>query len=189
IKSVDAEPVDAWTLAFSPDSQYLATRTHVGKVNVFDAESGKKECSLDTRGKFILSIAYCPDRKFLASRAIGGIISIFDITTGKLLHVLEGHDMPIRSLSFSLESQILVTALDDGSVKICDQQHACLAGTLSVHASWSVKVWGVGMRTCVYTFFDHQDKVWGVKYNGNGSKIVSVRETTRKFTDCPDTGC
>lgn len=90
--------------------------------------------------KFILSIAYCPDRKFLASRAIRGIISIFDITTGKLLHMLEGHDMPIRSLSFSLESQILVTALDDGSVKICDQQHASLAGTLSVHASWVLTV-------------------------------------------------
>lgn len=50
--------VDAWTLAFSPDSQYLATGTHVGKVNIFGVESGKKEYSLDTRGKFILSIAY-----------------------------------------------------------------------------------------------------------------------------------
>lgn len=50
--------MDAWTLAFSPDSQYLATGTHVGKVNIFGVESGKKEYSLDTRGKFILSIAY-----------------------------------------------------------------------------------------------------------------------------------
>lgn len=45
-------------MAFSPDSQYLATGTHVGKVNIFGVESGKKEYSLDTRGKFILSIAY-----------------------------------------------------------------------------------------------------------------------------------
>lgn len=50
--------VDAWSLAFSPDSQYLATGSHVGKVNIFGAETGKKEYSLDTRGKFILSIAY-----------------------------------------------------------------------------------------------------------------------------------
>ena len=27
MKSIDAGPVDAWTLAFSPDSQYLATGT------------------------------------------------------------------------------------------------------------------------------------------------------------------
>uniref|UniRef100_A0A5F4WF02 Superkiller complex protein 8 n=1 Tax=Callithrix jacchus TaxID=9483 RepID=A0A5F4WF02_CALJA len=89
IKSIDAGPVDAWTLAFSPDSQYLATGTHVGKVNIFGVESGKKEYSLDTRGKFILSIAYSPDGKYLASGAIDGIINIFDIATGKLLHTLE----------------------------------------------------------------------------------------------------
>nr|XP_008013914.2 WD repeat-containing protein 61 isoform X1 [Chlorocebus sabaeus] len=179
IKSIDAGPVDAWTLAFSPDSQYLATGTHVGKVNIFGVESGKKEYSLDTRGKFILSIAYSPDGKYLASGAIDGIINIFDIATGKLLHTLEGHAMPIRSLTFSPDSQLLVTASDDGYIKIYDVQHANLAGTLSGHASWvlnvafcpddthfvssssdkSVKVWDVGTRTCVHTFFDHQDQV------------------------------
>lgn len=50
--------VDAWTVAFSPDSKYIATGSHLGKVNIFGVESGKKEYSLDTRGKFILSIAY-----------------------------------------------------------------------------------------------------------------------------------
>ncbi|XP_077794413.1 superkiller complex protein 8 isoform X3 [Macaca mulatta] len=198
--------LDAWTLAFSPDSQYLATGTHVGKVNIFGVESGKKEYSLDTRGKFILSIAYSPDGKYLASGAIDGIINIFDIATGKLLHTLEGHAMPIRSLTFSPDSQLLVTASDDGYIKIYDVQHANLAGTLSGHASWvlnvafcpddthfvssssdkSVKVWDVGTRTCVHTFFDHQDQVWGVKYNGNGSKIVSVGDDQEiHIYDCP----
>ncbi|KAG8516432.1 WD repeat-containing protein 61 [Galemys pyrenaicus] len=206
IKCIDAGPVDAWTLAFSPDSQYLATGTHVGKVNIFGVESGKKEYSLDTRGKFILSIAYSPDGKYLASGAIDGIINIFDIATGKLLHTLEGHAMPIRSLTFSPDSQLLVTASDDGYIKIYDVQHASLAGTLSGHASWvlsvafcpddthfvssssdkSVKVWDVGTRTCVHTFFDHQDQVWGVKYSGNGSKIVSVGDDQEIHVyDCP----
>lgn len=27
----------------------------------------------------------------------------------------------------------------------------------------SVKVWDVGTRTCVHTFFDHQDQVWNKK--------------------------
>lgn len=45
-------------MAFSPDSKYIATGSHLGKVNIFGVESGKKEHSLDTRGKFILSIAY-----------------------------------------------------------------------------------------------------------------------------------
>lgn len=99
----------------------------MGKVNIFGVESGKKEYSLDTRGKFILSIAYSPDGKYLASGAIDGIINIFDIATGKLLHTLE-------------DSQLLVTASDDGYIKIYDVQHANLAGTLSGHASWVLNV-------------------------------------------------
>uniref|UniRef100_A0A8C5NVX3 Superkiller complex protein 8 n=1 Tax=Jaculus jaculus TaxID=51337 RepID=A0A8C5NVX3_JACJA len=162
-------PVDAWTLAFSPNSQHLTTC----------GESGKKEYSLDTRGKFILSIAHSPDGKYLASGAIDGIINIFDIATRKLLHMLEANTMPIHSLTFSPDSQLLVTASDDGYITIYDVQHANLAGTLSGHASWvlnvafcpddthfvssssdkSVKVWDVGMRTCVHTFFDQQDQV------------------------------
>jgi WD repeat-containing protein 61 len=50
--------VDAWTLAFSPDSRFLATGSHSGKINIFGVDSGRKEMTMDTRGKFTLSIAY-----------------------------------------------------------------------------------------------------------------------------------
>ena len=50
--------VDAWTVCFSPDSRFLASGSHLGKINLFGVESGKKESELDTRGKFTLSIAY-----------------------------------------------------------------------------------------------------------------------------------
>lgn len=49
----------------------------------------------------------------------------------------------------------------------------------------SVKVWDVGMRICVYIFFDYQDQVWGVKYNGNGLKIVFVGDDQEIYIyDC-----
>lgn len=50
--------VDAWTIAFSPEGRFLASGSHVGKINLFGVESAKKESQLDTRGKFTLSIAY-----------------------------------------------------------------------------------------------------------------------------------
>lgn len=105
MKSIDAGWVDAWTLAFSPDSQYLATGTQVGKVNIFDVESGKKEYSLDN--------------SFLALPIVlmGSIINIFDIATGNML---EDHAMPIRSLTFSPDSKLLITASDDGYIMIYD---------------------------------------------------------------------
>lgn len=65
IKLIDAGWVDARTLAFSPDSQYLAYRNTCGEREHFGVESGEKEYSLDMSGKFILSIAYSPAGKYL----------------------------------------------------------------------------------------------------------------------------
>uniref|UniRef100_A0A671S5Y3 Superkiller complex protein 8 n=1 Tax=Sinocyclocheilus anshuiensis TaxID=1608454 RepID=A0A671S5Y3_9TELE len=114
---MDAGPVDAWTVAFSPDSKYIATGSHLGKVNIFGVESGKKEHSLDTRGKFILSIAYSPDGKYLASGAIDGIINIFDIATGKLLHTLEGENR-LPHDSSCLQFPLLKRSVDVLSVRV-----------------------------------------------------------------------
>ena len=50
--------MDTWTVAFSPDSRFIATGSHAGKINLIGVESGKKESALDTRGKFTMSIAY-----------------------------------------------------------------------------------------------------------------------------------
>ena len=50
--------MDAWTVGFSPDSRFLASGSHHGKINLFGVDSGRKESSLDTRGKLTLSIAY-----------------------------------------------------------------------------------------------------------------------------------
>ena len=57
-KFVFVNLVDAWTIAFSPDSRLLASGSHTGKINLFGVESGKNETTLDTRGRFTLSIAY-----------------------------------------------------------------------------------------------------------------------------------
>lgn len=49
--------VDVWTLAYTPDSRYLATGSHGGKINLYNLEDGTKFNSFDTRGKFTLSVA------------------------------------------------------------------------------------------------------------------------------------
>ena len=57
--------VDAWAIAFSPDSRFLASGSHTGKINLFGVDSGRKESSMDTRGKFTLSLAYVCKTSFL----------------------------------------------------------------------------------------------------------------------------
>ena len=49
--------VDVWTVTFSPDSRQIATGSHNGKITLFSVEDGTKTTTLDTGGKFVLSIA------------------------------------------------------------------------------------------------------------------------------------
>ena len=58
LKTIDAGPVESWSVCFSPDSKMVATGSHLGKIVVYGVESGKQEQSFDTRGKFTFSIAY-----------------------------------------------------------------------------------------------------------------------------------
>uniref|UniRef100_A0A2C9JG02 Uncharacterized protein n=1 Tax=Biomphalaria glabrata TaxID=6526 RepID=A0A2C9JG02_BIOGL len=153
-KSIDAGPVDAWTIAFSPDSRFLASGSHTGckithEDSIWSCAFGKNERDPSGSETIVtgsiddyVKVWKCqsPDGKFIASGALDGIVNVFDITTGKLIHTLEGHAMPIRSLCFSPDSQLLITASDDCQIKIYDVQHANLAGTLSGHGSWVLGV-------------------------------------------------
>lgn len=58
IGNIDVGPVDIWTIAFSPDDKFIISGSHSGKINMYGVESKKQEQTLDTRGKFTLSIAY-----------------------------------------------------------------------------------------------------------------------------------
>ena len=50
--------MDVWTLSFSPNGKMIATGSHNGLINLFNVDTGEKQSSLDTRGKFTMSIAY-----------------------------------------------------------------------------------------------------------------------------------
>ena len=50
--------VNAWSLAFSPDGQYITTGSFGGKVDLYNSETGQKEKTLDTQTKFVLSAIY-----------------------------------------------------------------------------------------------------------------------------------
>lgn len=57
IRKIGAGPVDVWSVSFTPDSKYIVSGSHAGKVNWYSVETGDLFQSYDTRGKFTLSIA------------------------------------------------------------------------------------------------------------------------------------
>lgn len=53
-----------------------------GIISFYNVETGKAEKTMDSKGKFTLSIAISPDGKYVASGSVEGIICIFDVATG-----------------------------------------------------------------------------------------------------------
>lgn len=56
IKSFSIGPVELWTIAFSPDDNYIISGSHSGKINLFGVETGKQEQTFDTRGNKYINI-------------------------------------------------------------------------------------------------------------------------------------
>lgn len=64
ISTIEVGPVDLWTVTFSPDDKYIISGSHSGKITLYNVETAKAEKTLDTRGKFTLSIAYVSYDRF-----------------------------------------------------------------------------------------------------------------------------
>lgn len=195
---IDAAPMDSWQVKFSPGGQMIATGTAGGKVNLYNTVTGEKQATLESSGKFLLSVAFnnSGDQLFAASQE--GIVYLFDLATQKLIRNFECHAMPIRCMKFMPDTQLLLTGSDDKYVKVHDILEASqqIVASLPGHSSWvldvdasskhkqiasasadgTVRVWDLGERQMLHCFKEHTDQVWGVSYNGDGSKLMSVSE-------------
>lgn len=57
VKSIDGGPVNAWTVCFSPDSEFIATCTQSGKIILYPTlAKDDKVRELDSTGKFTMSV-------------------------------------------------------------------------------------------------------------------------------------
>jgi len=71
IKTFSIGPVELWTIAFSPDDNYIISGSHSGKINLFGVETGKQEQTFDTRGILMNLIYKCKTNMlFLLNRKI-----------------------------------------------------------------------------------------------------------------------
>ena len=100
--TIDAGPVEAWTVSLSADGKMVASGSQGGNVNLWSVDSGEKLHTLQTGGKFTMSVAVSPDGSKVACGANDGAITVFDANTHKQIHKLDGHAMSVRALASNI---------------------------------------------------------------------------------------
>jgi WD repeat-containing protein 61 len=53
LKTITTEPLELWTLVFSPDDKYVLSGSHNGKIIAYNIQTGKHDYSFDTKGIYL----------------------------------------------------------------------------------------------------------------------------------------
>jgi WD40 repeat protein len=107
-------------VAFSADSQYLATGGEGQAVTIWNASTGAVEFALSGHTGDVFTLAFSPDGRWLASAGEDTTIRLWATRSWKLLHTLRGHTGVINTLAFSPDSRYLTSGSRDRTMKIWD---------------------------------------------------------------------
>ncbi len=179
-------------VAWSPDGSRLASSGLDGKVRVWELATGKQSCESE-RPEAILAVAWSPDSKYVAFTGPFQGIYVLESVTGKVLYVMSRHTSQVTSLSWSADGKRLASCGQDQTVKIWDaaqRRHLfsflrpnrvqCVSwdptSRLVAVGAWqgAVAIIDVDTQTKIHHLFGHEDRVWGIDWNQDGTQLASV---------------
>lgn len=124
--SANAHQQDLWCLAFSPNSELVATGGSDGQIRIWDVQTGKLTRRID-HGQRVTSVAFSPDGLQIASGhwpdspEIQPVsVNVWDVDTGELLRTLPGHSESVFGLAYSPDGRTLASGGANGIVKLWD---------------------------------------------------------------------
>ena len=121
VQQLESPPVDAWTLAFSPDGQWLMGGSWF-RLFRWNLQDGTLVTLPTEHYGIIKSIQYTGSSNELAtiSRQTDSSVYFLDPISGETLRRFEQHDLCGAYISVSPDGQYLATTSDDASVRIWD---------------------------------------------------------------------
>ncbi len=139
------------SLAFSPDSQLLATGSCDSCWRLWDVQTGQLVGCYPGHTNWIWDLTFSPDGKLLASCSADLTVRLWDVATGHLLKTFEGHQLEALSVKFSPNGQYLATGSSD----------------------LTIEIWEIETGKAVQTLTGHLGRVLSVSYHPDGKLLAS----------------
>ena len=179
------------SVAFSPDSQTIASGSRDGTVKLWNLAGGQELLTLTGHKDWVNSVAFSPDGQTIASASQDGTVKLWDFN-GKKLLTFKGHNSKVNSVAFSPDGQTIASASHDKTVKLWDKKGKELL-TFNGHNNWvnsvafspdgqtiasgsrdkTVKLWNLAGQELL-TLTGHKDWVNSVAFSPDGKTLASA---------------
>ncbi|MDQ3282627.1 MAG: WD40 repeat domain-containing protein [Acidobacteriota bacterium] len=147
-------------VAFSTNSQWLATSSVDGDVKLWRVADGKLLRTM-RHPAGVTSVRFAPGDDVIVTGAYDGIVRVWRTADGKLLRVLRGHEGTVWSVAVRPDGQQIATSGEDATVRLWPLNGGGPAKILRGH---TLNVWAVAYapngRLLVSGSFDRTVKVW-----------------------------
>ena len=186
-------------LAFSPDSQLIASASDDKTLALWDTTAGDLLSRLEGHSDKVYVVAFSPDGKNIASGSVDGVIRFWDAFTGRPRGVINGHKKGVDAIAFSPDGNLVASGSDRGQIKFWDSftgeargslkcyqdnyKHNCVLsiafspdGKLLASGTWGgpIRLWHLPTRKLLCTLNGHRWYVGAVAFSPDGKQLASA---------------
>jgi WD40 repeat protein len=142
-------------VAFSPDGRSVATTSDAGRIQLWNAVTGKRSHELEDWHREPVTVAFSPDSLRLVSGSYERSIKIWDVVSGECLKTLT-HCGRASAVAFSPDGRCVLAGLHDGTVT----------------------VWEVTTGRCLHTVRASGESIIGLAFSPDGRRILTGSAST-----------
>ncbi|MGF1524181.1 MAG: NB-ARC domain-containing protein [Leptolyngbyaceae cyanobacterium] len=207
LKTLKGHTDSIQSVAFSPNASILASSSCDQTIRLWDIQTGKCLTIMQGHTGRPFSLFFMPNGETLITNSEDQTVRLWDVHTGTCLRVLKSPSWPFM-IAPSPDGQTLAMVCDRKIVKLWNLDTGKCLKTLICYRDNSIraiayapqkqareklshqilatggrdktiKFWDTSTGECLQTLSGHDDGVWLMQFNPDGSRLISVSEDSR----------
>ncbi|KAI9131832.1 WD40 repeat domain-containing protein [Acaryochloris sp. CCMEE 5410] len=176
-----------YTIAVSPDGQWWAIGESNGRLQMWDASTGRVLWIRQEHSGAIRSVAFSPDGQRIVSGSDDKTLRLWDAQGNPIGQPWTGHRASVRSVAFSPDGQRIVSGSDDKTLRLWDAQGNPIGQPWTGHrASVRSVAFSPDGQRIVSGSDDKTLRLWDAQGNPIGQPWTGHRASVRSVAFSPD---